>query len=392
MYPNIKWELIKNSLTQLKINQALLELIEFAYKRNYFEVYNNFYRQTDGVSMGSKMGPKLAELVMKDIDNKIMNIPGVKTAMRYVDDYLLIFNNKITNDKIILNTINSINEDIKFDIELEKHNKIHFLDITITKEKEKYSFETYKKPSNVNKTISYYSYIPESIKKNTYIMELKKIYTRTTSKKKRKTELNELDDKFILNSYPKILLKNWHTQYYNNRFITKNKKDKNYKPFPYIADIYNNSSKCLKKDNIILAPSLTNKISNKISNKLGKYKTNTDKLKKTGTVYKINCNCQNPKEYIGETGRTLELRIKEHEAAIRLKHDNSPWYNHIKNSNCKIDRNNIKILHCEKNIYKRKFKEHIEIMKYSGNNLINISNGMQIDQQWYNMIGGATSQ
>ncbi|XP_023224108.1 uncharacterized protein LOC111625244 [Centruroides sculpturatus] len=42
--------------------------------------------------------------------------------------------------------------------------------------------------------------------------------------------------------------------------------------------------------------------------------------------YNITTGEINHGEYMGETGRTLELRIKEHEAAIRLKHDNSPWY------------------------------------------------------------------
>ncbi|XP_023212783.1 uncharacterized protein LOC111615607 [Centruroides sculpturatus] len=82
MYPNIKWKLVRDSLTNLNISKTLIDLTQFAYQRNYFEVYNEFYRQTDGVSMGSKMGPKLAELVMIEIDKKIQNIPGIKTVMR----------------------------------------------------------------------------------------------------------------------------------------------------------------------------------------------------------------------------------------------------------------------------------------------------------------------
>ncbi|XP_067126134.1 double-stranded RNA-specific editase Adar-like [Centruroides vittatus] len=56
-----------------------------------------------------------------------------------------------------------------------------------------------------------------------------------------------------------------------------------------------------------------------------------DPLKIAGVVYKLICTCPEGKIYVGETGRQLEQRIKEHEAAIRLKRTESPWHQHFNN-------------------------------------------------------------
>ncbi|XP_023234101.1 uncharacterized protein LOC111633722 [Centruroides sculpturatus] len=393
MYPNIKWKLIEESLTMLNVDKTLINLIHFAYTRNYFQANTNFYRQVDGISMGSKMGPKLAELAMINIDEKINNIPGIKLVMRYADDYLIIYNNRITNDNTILNTANKFNENIQFDIEIENNKKINFLDITIMNTLNNFSFITYKKPCNVNKTINYYSHVPEYIKRNIYTMELKNIYTRISDNKWQKIKIKELETKFLLNDYPKSKLNTWQKQYWENRFNTKYKSDKKYKTFPYIKNIFEGCNKSLKKDNISLAPSLTNKISHSIHYDINKQHNNKlNALKTIGTVYKLECNCQNPKTYIGETGRSLETRIKEHMAAIRLKHNTSPWYYHTIDYNCQINKNNTKVLHVEKDTYKRKFKEHIEIKKHPKENLINVSEGMSIDPQWYKLIENASTR
>ncbi|XP_067121823.1 uncharacterized protein, partial [Centruroides vittatus] len=92
MYPSITWDIIEEKLNNLNVNKEIIDLIEFTYRSNYFETNGEYYTQTEGISMGSVIGPKLAELIMIDIDNIIYNIPGVKFYKRYVDDILIIYN------------------------------------------------------------------------------------------------------------------------------------------------------------------------------------------------------------------------------------------------------------------------------------------------------------
>ena len=80
-----------------------------------------------------------------------------------------------------------------------------------------------------------------------------------------------------------------------------------------------------------------------------------------GIVYSVSCGesgCN--MKYIGQTGRKLEERIKEHERDARTKNKEqkiSGLSEHIKNNGHSLKRKNIKILAREKDYQKRIFKE-----------------------------------
>ena len=72
-------------------------------------------------------------------------------------------------------------------------------------------------------------------------------------------------------------------------------------------------------------------------------------------VYYIQCEqCKN--DYIGETGRSLDIRLKEYVAR-----SNSAIYEHCSHTGHKIDPNNTKILASEDWHIKRRVKEAINI-------------------------------
>ena len=72
-----------------------------------------------------------------------------------------------------------------------------------------------------------------------------------------------------------------------------------------------------------------------------------DKVKKEDTseiVYQVKCSdCE--KVYIGESGRELGTRIKEHQRNINKQEANSQIYKHLEESgHTNIDWNNVKVL------------------------------------------------
>ncbi|XP_067133587.1 uncharacterized protein [Centruroides vittatus] len=99
MYPSITKEIIIQSL-----------------------INGKYYRQKDGISMGSVVGSKLAEIVMIDIDKILSTINGIVFLERYVDDILLIYNSKVTFPEKIVEEANKINKCIRFTHESEKFN------------------------------------------------------------------------------------------------------------------------------------------------------------------------------------------------------------------------------------------------------------------------------
>ena len=99
-----------------------------------------------------------------------------------------------------------------------------------------------------------------------------------------------------------------------------------------------------------------------------------------GVVYKIDCSCG--QSYIGETGRTLSTRVKEHKKAVEKDdinngisvHANSTWHN--------IDWDSAQVIEVEKNLTKRKLKESMHINSTISTSNMNLDKGLQVNQSW----------
>ena len=94
---------------------------------------------------------------------------------------------------------------------------------------------------------------------------------------------------------------------------------------------------------------------NSIRQQLTHVKDRTDKLKKCSVVYYVKCE-QCKHDYIGETGRPLDIRLKEH-----VTKSNSAIYEHCTHTGHKIEPDNTKILTTEDSHIKRRVKEAINI-------------------------------
>ena len=124
---------------------------------------------------------------------------------------------------------------------------------------------------------------------------------------------------------------------------------------PYYPKLSEKLQKYSRKYNINLGLQATNMV----KNYMPKVKHTSNKFNKNG-VYQLTCqDCS--KYYIGQTSRTFEKRLNEHEAAIRLKHpEKSHFSKHILESghtkNISLE-NNLKILDYNSDYKIRIFKE-----------------------------------
>ena len=99
-----------------------------------FSFDNNFYEQTDGVSMGSRVAPVLANIILTEFEKAIVN-DLIKTRIitfdrRYVDDTLVLIKPK--DIPFVLDKFNSFDKNLKFIIDNFDNSKIHFLDLGIS--------------------------------------------------------------------------------------------------------------------------------------------------------------------------------------------------------------------------------------------------------------------
>ena len=142
LFTNIAFELIKKSIINrwplLGMNTGLpksefIKGVEFLMEHTYFQFNKTFYKQIFGTPMSSPISPILADIVMQDLEHKVIDNLDfhLHTYYRYVDDtFLVIPDNKID---YVLQKFNSYHPRLKFTHEIESYNSISFLNIKIIK-------------------------------------------------------------------------------------------------------------------------------------------------------------------------------------------------------------------------------------------------------------------
>lgn len=131
---------LEEGITALNVESALiwrtsyderliLDEIPLVLNNNYFEFDDVQYRQLKGVAMGSPLGPSFANTFMLYIDRLIMQMDGVRSFYRYIDDILIICELDLVSGPF-LKYCNSINESIQFEI-VDDGLRAEFLDLSL---------------------------------------------------------------------------------------------------------------------------------------------------------------------------------------------------------------------------------------------------------------------
>ena len=119
--------------TTLK-KRTLKKLILDCCSKTAFSFDNQLYEQTDGVSMGSSIGPVLANIILTEFERAIIfdliTSGTIKFYKRYVDDTLVLI--KPSNIPMILAKFHEFLTNLKFTIDTFPDGVIHFLDIEIS--------------------------------------------------------------------------------------------------------------------------------------------------------------------------------------------------------------------------------------------------------------------
>jgi hypothetical protein len=163
------------------------------------------------------------------------------------------------------------------------------------------------------------------------------------------------------------------------RTRTQNDQTSNIKAFlPYIRGVTDKIAKVLKRKEIMTSfkPLIT------IRQRMKSVKDPIDHRQGKG-IYKVSCSCG--KCYIGETGRSFQVRIKEHEADIRNERTRtSALAEHSLKTKHHVCLEDTKILAKEDHYYKRRLREALEIIKHPNN--MNRDGGLEVSSFWHPLI------
>ena len=124
--------------------ETFVELATICSKDVLMQTNDGFYRQVDGLAMGSPPAPMLANGWLSTFDSIIKG--EAKIYSRYMDDILKdIKKNKIDET---LTKINELDDNLKFTVERERDTSIPFLDMRIVRKNTKLESTWYSKPTD----------------------------------------------------------------------------------------------------------------------------------------------------------------------------------------------------------------------------------------------------
>ena len=297
-------------------------LLDFAVKECIFLFNNEYYKQIDGVAMGSPLGPSLANVFLCHHEiNWLNDCPAQFKPLlyrRYVDDCFLLFKEPNHVDEF-LQYVNLKHPNIKFTVERENNDKLPFLDILVHKKHSGFTTSVYRKNTFTNLGQNFMSFVPRIFKLNSISTLLYRCFKLSSNWQLFQSEIDFLKSYFLTNGYPISLFENILRKFLDNVLISKSSnctvpKQKIYFSLPYYGynsfQIRRDLSKLFNEVYPQISPRFVFVNSFSIGS-LFRFKDRIPKTLRSNVVYKFECSCCNA-GYIGSSVRNLGIRTSEH--------------------------------------------------------------------------------
>ena len=342
--------------------ESLVKLLGFCTNEYCFKFGDRYFKQVNGVSMGTPIAPVVSEVFLEEIDRKISQIQSVNCYFRYVDDCFAIV--KRSDFDEIVKTMNGLHKNLRFTSEVEKENKCHFLDATIERIEDEFRTYVFRKPTKPMVVARYECNQPFTVKRNTVknmVIRAKKI----CSTNELFTSELQVIEKILLNSgYPLELVRRLLKMSLRPRLVYFGPAKKIvYFGLEYRGKSTDVFARSLKRNFKKFAPGYCQlriyyKRSPSLINSLS-FKSKPRTCSSMNGVYHIDClGCELC--YIGQTKRQLKTRIYEHKRDKNVN-EKSAMYDHFRNTAHVMNYDSAVVLKHESSDFKRKILESIYI-------------------------------
>jgi hypothetical protein len=132
-----------------KTKGEILNLLNIILEQNYIQIKEQYYLQNEGLAMGAPILAILSEVyTIQRLEHTsitdILNKHKIIDYYRYIDDILIVYDERKTNIINMLENFSAIHPKFIFTIEQQTQNRINYLDLTIKKNQNKLNFEIYR--------------------------------------------------------------------------------------------------------------------------------------------------------------------------------------------------------------------------------------------------------
>ncbi len=299
----------RTALTPDQVRDMLL----FCLNAIEFRFRDVFYKQIHGTAIGSPVSVVVANLVMEDLEDRALRtfLHTPRLYYRFVDDTIAALKSNLIND--FHAHLNAQDSSIQFTVERYSQDGLPFLD-TLNVVSINGSIETsvYRKKTHTDRYLDFDSHHPICHKRGVVRALQSRADMVSSTERTKELEHQRIVSTLKENGYPTKLIKSTKRQ----KMRVDSELDSSFRGsvcLPYIEGTTERLRRILFKYGIkvfvkpyrIIAQSLNS----------AKDRVEDDK---TGIVYSIPCaTCDTV--YIGETGRALSTRKKEHMASVRLE-------------------------------------------------------------------------
>jgi hypothetical protein len=288
------------------------KLLRFCTCNVQFLFNGTFYRQIDGVAMGSPLGPVLADIFMSHSERLLQqHIETMAFYKRYVDDIFAICDNP-SHVESILCAFNQVHSNLTFTCETELNDCLPFLDVLLHRRADgTLPRRTFRKATWCGQYLHFRSFAPIRYKRG-LVISLFKRARQIATEEFVEDDLNLLRQTFMENGYP-------------SRFIDKYCQPREPRPVLYSAPKLNvYLSLPFKGDNVSIlikgrlqaALQRTYNAANLVYIEETTRVPSTPRkdpvplLAKSNVIYQFQCTCGC--RYVGKTKRHLGTRVSEH--------------------------------------------------------------------------------
>ena len=337
-------------------------LLKLAVCDTHFIFNDQIYKQTEGMAMGSPLGPTFANIFMNFLETNFLQNCDTDCQpifyKRYVDDTLVAFQN-LNQAQRFLQYINQQHPNINFTMEVENNNCINFLDITISRSDNSFTTNIFRKNCFTGLGQNFYSFSPVIYKYNSCKTLIHRAFSICSNWKNFTSELSFLKNFFKLNCFPNYIFDKCVKTHLDAIFLPKPvvatvPKCIHYISFPYLGSktksVQQNITKLIAKYysflNIKLAFSNPYKISSFFL-----FKDRLAPHMRSNVVYIYNCPKCSLGRYIGCTTRLLRVRICGHMGISHRTHAdlgtqvNSSVHRHAMTCKSNLTFDNFKLLY-----------------------------------------------
>ena len=302
--------------------EELTQLLEVATTNQLFQFDGQLYEQTDGVAMGSPLGPLMANVFMCHLEDKLARDGMVPSLYkRYVDDTLARMPNTDAAADFLA-TLNGLHPSLKFTMELPSENMIPFIGIQIIKNGTELETRVYRKPTNTGLLLHFQSHVDKRYKTGLLKTMLHRAHALSSTTEAFNEECAKLRSIFSRLDYPIGLVNSTI-----NMFILS-KPDKKIDDgntirivLPFKDQIAANAVRRQLRDLsrkicVTLQPIF---VSKKLEQDLKPKEIKPSIVNRQCVVYKFACDLCDA-DYVGYTARHLHQRIAEHKYSSIGKH------------------------------------------------------------------------